>query len=486
VSDTGAPLVRIGRYCLYDAIASGGMAVVHLGRFVGGGGFSRTVAIKRLHPHLATDPELVTMLLDEARLVERVRDPHVVPVFDVVVEKREVCLVLEYVHGESLSRLLTQARQSGEKVPPPIALAVVCGALRGLAAAHGATAEDGTALALVHRDVSPQNILVGVDGVARVIDFGVAKATARLQQTHDGQVKGKFGYMAPEQLTLGAIDARTDLFAVGVVLWELLVGERLFDDTDLASVMKRVELAGVDPPSMHAIGIGPAVDAVVARALSPKREGRFPSAIAMAQALEESAFVASQDEVAQWVRRIAGDELALRQARVAAVENGGAAEAGTAASELPTAATRPVSASAAAPTDGRRPRRLGVPGFVTLVVLGAAVLVGAGFGTKIARSRAARVTGASATSAAQAAEPPAAPASASVVAAPPPLAAASADPPSASSSAAAATSVAVRPRPPVSQRPRPAASRVPSYCSQRKLAFTVGPDGIERPRPECL
>src|SRR6478736_1694730 len=178
-----------GRYALYGEIAAGGMATVHIGRLLGPVGFARTVAIKRLHPHYAKDPEFVSMFLDEARLAARIRHPNVVPTLDVVALDGELFLVMEYVQGESFARLVREARRARLDVPPEVISAIVVGALNGLHAAHEATSERGEPLNIVHRDVTPQNILVGSDGVARLLDFGVAKAAGSLHATtRDGQI----------------------------------------------------------------------------------------------------------------------------------------------------------------------------------------------------------------------------------------------------------------------------------------------------------
>src|SRR5215472_12533797 len=209
----------IGRYALYDELAAGGMATVHFGRLLGHAGFSRTVAIKKLYPQYAKDPEFVSMFLDEARLAARVRHPNVVTTLDVVSTAGELLLVLEYVHGESLSRLLRATAEAGALVPWRIAAAIVSGVLHGLHAAHEAKSERGEPLDLVHRDVSPQNVTVGVDGVARVLDFGIAKAVGRLTHTRGGLVKGKYSYMAPEQVQ-GIVTRRSDVFSAAILLWE--------------------------------------------------------------------------------------------------------------------------------------------------------------------------------------------------------------------------------------------------------------------------
>ena len=229
----GAPVTGperlIGRYALFGEIASGGMATVHFGRLLGPVGFARTVAVKRLHPQFARDPEFVSMFLDEARVAARIQHPNVVATIDVVALEGELFLVMEYVLGETFSKLLRSARNRGQRVPLRVVTALLAGSLHGLHAAHEAKNEHGEPLGIVHRDVSPQNVIVGIDGVARVLDFGVAKAVGRLQSTREGQLKGKLSYMAPEQIRSGQVDRRTDIYAASIMLWEALVGKRLYD-----------------------------------------------------------------------------------------------------------------------------------------------------------------------------------------------------------------------------------------------------------------
>src|SRR5580700_11191148 len=224
--------LTVGRYALHHEIASGGMATVHIGRLLGPVGFARTVAIKRLHPHLARNPEFVAMFLDEARLAARIRHPNVVSTLDVVATEGELFVVMEYVPGDSLARLLFAAKERSERVPLSVAASIMVDMLHGLHAAHEASDERGQPLNLVHRDVSPHNVLVGTDGAAHLIDFGVAKATGRAQVTREGQLKGKLAYMAPEQLGGSPVDRRADVFGASVVLWEMLTGQRLFDGAD--------------------------------------------------------------------------------------------------------------------------------------------------------------------------------------------------------------------------------------------------------------
>ncbi len=313
-----APL-SIGRYIVYDEIAAGGMASVHYGRLLGSSGFARTVAIKKLHSHFARDPEFRAMLLDEARLASRIRHPNVVSTLDVVARGDELLLVMEYVHGESLSSLLRLAHDAGGP-PLPIVAALVSGMLHGLHAAHEARDEDGEPLHIVHRDVSPQNVMVGADGVARVLDFGVAKAAGRSQTTRDGQVKGKLAYMAIEQLRGGVIDRRTDVYAAGVVLWEALTGKRLFAGDNEGMTVTNILERPPQPPSTCVAGLPKEVDDITLRALARSPAKRFETARDMAIALETAVAIASPGRVAAWVESVVGETLARRTSVVGTIE----------------------------------------------------------------------------------------------------------------------------------------------------------------------
>ena len=302
-----------------DAIASGGMATVHLARLMGPEGFSRTVAVKQLHPQFSRDPEFVAMFLDEARLASRVRHPNVVSPLDVISCPPELFMVMEYVHGASLSRLLKRA--TPEAVPPRVAVAIIGQVLLGLHAAHEATGEGGEPLELVHRDISPQNIMVTKDGAARIVDFGIAKAKARSHQTDPGKLKGKLGYMAPEQVNLETVDRRADVFAVGVVLWELLAGRRLFSSDNAGAAVQKLLNAEIELPSKFAPDLPPTLDQVVLKALARPPEDRFQSARAMAEALERAVAPCGMLELASWVESLVGEELEARSELVFDVEN---------------------------------------------------------------------------------------------------------------------------------------------------------------------
>jgi serine/threonine protein kinase len=309
----------VGRYALYGELARGGMATVHFGRLLGPVGFSRTVAIKRLHPQFAVDPEFVSMFLDEARLAARIRHPNVVSTLDVVALEGELMLVMEYVQGESLSRLIHQLKTRGEKLPVRIAISIMSGILSGLHAAHEAKSERGEALGLVHRDMSPQNVLVGVDGVARVLDFGIAKATGRVQTTRDGQFKGKLAYVAPEQLKGNPVDRRTDVYAASVILWEMLTLHRLFKGDTEFEVMNKVMSNAVTRPSQH-VQLPPGLDELVMRGLAGDPAERFGTAREMAIALESLVPAASPREVEAWAELVAGDALRKRAQQVEEIE----------------------------------------------------------------------------------------------------------------------------------------------------------------------
>jgi len=316
-----ARLVKVaGRYSIYGEIAAGGMATVHYGRLRGAAGFARIVALKRLHPHYAKDPNFVAMFTDEARLAARIRHPNVVPTLDVVSEDGELFLVMEYVHGETLGRLIARTRRVGGWVPPGVAAAIVHGALQGLHAAHEATSERGEPLHIVHRDVSPQNVLVGADGAARVLDFGIAKAAGRAHTTQDGAVKGKIGYMPPEQLYGERLDRRTDVYAAGIVLWETLVGERLFAGDGGEPALAQALRAPVEAPSRRVAGISPDLDEVVLRAVERDSSARFSTALEMARALERAIALAPQSEVAAWAAGCAREALEARAELIAVLE----------------------------------------------------------------------------------------------------------------------------------------------------------------------
>jgi serine/threonine-protein kinase len=346
------------------------MATVHYGRLVAETGFTRTVAIKRMRSELARSPEIGKMLTDEARLAARIQHPNVVSILDVVSEDGELSLVLEYVHGESLGALLAAAKERGERAPVPIASAIVAQALRGLHAAHEAKDDQGVPLDLVHRDLSPNNVLVDDNGVARLLDFGVAKARGRAQITEVGGLKGTVGYMAPEQVH-GNATRVSDVFAMGVVLWEAIVGERLFTGESKGEALAGILMTKIPKPSTRGVDLPPALESAILKSLERAPEKRFATAREMAEAIEASVAVASVVDVGRWVESLAGPDLARRRDEIAAIEK---------AETTPTPETAPASPSSTA-TDSHSPPRRAI--FAAIAVASIAIVVVAvTFGTR--------------------------------------------------------------------------------------------------------
>ncbi len=322
---TVLPGTRLGRYEIITHLASGGMATVFLGRALGVAGFHRLVAIKLLHPHVAADQQFITMFLDEARLAARIRHPNVVATVDLQNGPEGHYLVMEFIEGESLLGLLRQTVKMNRPMPAGIAIRIVLDALAGLHAAHELRGDLGESLNLVHRDVSPHNILVGVDGIARIVDFGIARAEERIGTTRDGQVKGKLAYMAPEQTSGENVDRRVDVFTAGIVLWETLTGRRLFRGQTDAEVLRNL----LDKPILRLREVSPAypqaLDDVCARALNRDRDERFDSTADFAEALEEAAEplgIATSKQVSAYVRDVAGELIDGVMARARAFQEG--------------------------------------------------------------------------------------------------------------------------------------------------------------------
>ncbi len=286
------------RYEILRRINNGGMATVYLGRLRGVHGFSRLVALKAMHAHYATDAKFAAMFVDEARVTALLRHPNIVSTLDVISTNGSLLLVMEYIEGESLAGLAAAAQD--ESLPISIGCAIVHDMLLGLHHAHEAKDDEGRPLGIIHRDVSPQNVIVGLDGLARVLDFGIAKARNSCTASETGTIRGKIPYMAPEQLGGRAIDRRADVYGAGVVLWETLTGRRLFQGDNIA-LMSRILTESVPAPSSINPAISPDLDALVARALARDPKDRFTTAEEMAEALERCVRIATRAEIAQWV-----------------------------------------------------------------------------------------------------------------------------------------------------------------------------------------
>jgi len=302
----------IGRYTLHAKIGTGGMASVYLGWLSGAADFSRMVAIKRLHPQFTFDELFAARFRDEAWLSSRLLHPNIVQVLDVVEQSQELLIVMEYVHGVSVAGLLGDAIATGCKLPPSVVAGILVPALHGLHAAHEATDDEGHAIGLVHRDFSPQNIIVSSEGHAKLLDFGIAKARTHVHVTSAGLLSGKFAYFSPEQALAGVMDRRSDVFAAGIVLWEMLAGARLFGTPDVsdAGALHRVLNHPVRPPSAVNPDVPRMLDDLVLRALERAPDRRFASARSFALEIEASIKVASPSTVAEWLHRRCAKRLA--------------------------------------------------------------------------------------------------------------------------------------------------------------------------------
>lgn len=308
--------IRGGRYEILGTIASGGMASVHLARALGAGGFERLVAVKTMHPHLAKEAEFVAMFMDEARLAARIRHPNVVGTLDIQQDEGGLFLVMEYVEGPSLARMLRALGRNKQRLPIEIGLRVFLDTLAGLHAAHELTGHDGEPLRLIHRDMSPHNVLVGVDGVVRITDFGIARAESRLASTRTGSLKGKTMYMAPEQVKSEPLDRRTDLYAAGAVLWEMLTGERLVrSDSELGMMHQIIEGKFRSPTDVDP-EVPEDISRACMRALDRKPDLRYSTAMEFAEAVEKACHAsgivpATPRVVGEFVRKLAVHGVAL-------------------------------------------------------------------------------------------------------------------------------------------------------------------------------
>ncbi len=313
----------LGRYELLLPIAKGGMASVWAARMRGTRGFQKMVAVKTMLPGLVDDLHFERMFLDEASLASQVRHPHVIEILDLGEVDRILYLVMEWVDGEPLNIIMKYAATRGG-IPLAIAVSITAQACRGLHAAHELRDESGTLVGLVHRDVSPQNVLLTYEGVVKVVDFGVAKATSRVShETEAGQLKGKIAYMSPEQLRAERIDRRTDVFAVGILLYMMTTGTHPFRGDDQTQTIKRITSDDpVTPPSTIVPGYPAGLEAVVMQALAKDASKRYPTAndmlIGLTRALPQSMRPSTDEEVAEFLRALLPDRLEKRKGAIKA------------------------------------------------------------------------------------------------------------------------------------------------------------------------
>ena len=306
-----APGQTIGGYEIVRHVTSGGMASLYLGRRRGVAGFQKLVAIKVVHPHLAKEKRFIGMFLDEARLMARIQHPNVVHIEELTEDKGTYLMVMEYVHGCALYDLLKRLAQRGRSLNPMLATWITARAAEGLHAAHELSDAQGRPLNVVHRDVSPQNVLVSFAGHVKLIDFGVAKSTQQQQQTRAGVLRGKIGYMSPEQANGLALDRRTDVYALGIVLWEMLTCRRLFHSPNEVHQLDMVRAPRIAPPSAH-VELPDALEEVVMDALRTDPSMRIPTAKAfrdrLVQAMPDSVRLTS-DDLAKLLATVMSDKI---------------------------------------------------------------------------------------------------------------------------------------------------------------------------------
>ena len=278
---------RLGKYELIRHLATGGMAEVYLARAHGIEGFQKRVVLKRILPQLASNPEFIAMFLNEARVAAMLDHPNIVQVHDIYSQLGNYYLTMEFVRGQDARTIVTHARRRYRLVPIGCATAIAIGAAAGLHFAHDARGADGRPLGLIHRDVSPSNILVSYDGSVKIVDFGIAKAAAIDTETQTGTLKGKIAYMSPEQCRGEDLDRRSDVFSLGIVLYELVTGARLFAGTNEFAILQKIVSEDVAPPSRRRADLPAELEQIILKALRRDRRERYASAEDLQRALEE-------------------------------------------------------------------------------------------------------------------------------------------------------------------------------------------------------
>jgi serine/threonine protein kinase len=310
---------RFGNYVLIRKLAEGGMAEIYLAKQLGAEGFERDVVIKCMLDHFTQYPEFVSMFLDEARLAARLHHPNIVQITDLGVADNRYYICMEYLAGDDLDAVIAASHYKREGVPIPIAARIMLSTLEGLEFAHGYQ-EQGQPLGLVHRDISPSNIFVTYQGTVKVLDFGIAKASSRMTQTQPGLLKGKWGYMSPEQARGEQTDARSDLFSLGVTFHELLTARRVFERDNEIGVLLALMAQPIPPPSHTRPEVPPALDRIVMKALERRPEDRYASAEEMRADLEEflrvTPSVPGVSQLAQYMQVLFGQEDVERKTKI--------------------------------------------------------------------------------------------------------------------------------------------------------------------------
>ncbi|MGE5414254.1 MAG: protein kinase domain-containing protein, partial [Syntrophomonadaceae bacterium] len=311
---------RFGQYEILERIAAGGMAELYKAKRTGVEGFQKIVAIKKILPHLAEDEAFVTMFADEAKLAAQLNHPNIIHIYDLgKIQAGGYFIAMEYVDGRDLRAIQTAGRELNIPLPVPLAVYIASRVASALDYAHRRRDAEGHELNIVHRDVSPQNILISYEGDIKLCDFGIAKAASKASKTQSGALKGKIQYMSPEQAWGKPIDRRSDLFSLGVVLHELLTGERLFQgDTDI-NVLEKVRNADVAPPSRSNPEVPHNLDTIVAKALARESDERYANASDLLRDLDSVLYsytpAPGSADVAIYLHRLQAEEGAVADAK---------------------------------------------------------------------------------------------------------------------------------------------------------------------------
>lgn len=312
--------MKYGKYTLIDRIAVGGMAEIFLARQAGLEGFEKTIVIKRIRPHLSKQPSFVQMFLNEAKLAAQLTHPNIVQIYDLGKIADTYFIAMEYIFGRDMRRVIPKAESMGIPFPMVYALKIASSLCEGLYYAHGKTDIYGNPLNIVHRDVTPENIFVSFDGTVKILDFGIAKAANQIEQTRAGEIKGKLSYMSPEQVVGRQLDARSDIFSLGVVLYEWITGFKLFTGENEVAILKSISEGKIYKPSYFKADIPEAVEHILMKALEKDRERRYQTAWEMQfdidQFLSEYEFTPSNIHLSNFLKQLFSDELEEEKKRL--------------------------------------------------------------------------------------------------------------------------------------------------------------------------
>jgi eukaryotic-like serine/threonine-protein kinase len=309
--------LTFGKYTLIERIAVGGMAEVFLAVQAGLEGFEKRLAIKRIRPHLSGEEAFLRMFLNEAKLAAQLQHPNIVQIYDLGRIGDAYFIAMEYVQGRDMSRVIPKCERLGIQFPIEYAVQVGTNALDGLYHAHTKCDADGKPLNIVHRDVTPENIMVGWNGAVKILDFGIAKATTQADQTKAGEIKGKLSYMSPEQAMGKTLDARSDIFSTGIVLYEWLTGYKLFTGENEMAILKSIIDGKIYPPSYFREDIPEGLEQILMKALAKDREHRYQSArdmqLDLTEWLSHHEFAPSSAHLANFMKQLFQDEIAAEQ-----------------------------------------------------------------------------------------------------------------------------------------------------------------------------